>query len=209
MIIERGRFEFHIADNRSEQVFWEAFQAGHWGSDLMQMSDDLLAEDDLVFDIGAWIGPFTLWQAARNRRVVAFEPNPVAYLTLTENISRNDWLGSKVTASIGAITPARGRARMYAFEGSWTLLPFGPPVRIWGQTIEDAVTLYGEPALVRMAIHGGESLVLPAIGPLLRQLGAKILMTRSGPETPAFYDELCCWAVTDISRDLTLLEPPS
>jgi FkbM family methyltransferase len=42
-------------------------------------------EGDVVIDIGAGIGEFTLWCAERGARVVAFEPDPLAYACLDRN----------------------------------------------------------------------------------------------------------------------------
>jgi FkbM family methyltransferase len=42
-------------------------------------------EGDVVIDIGAGIGEFSLWCAAAGARVVAFEPDPLAFLCLDRN----------------------------------------------------------------------------------------------------------------------------
>jgi FkbM family methyltransferase len=44
-------------------------------------------EGDLVIDIGAGIGEFTLWCAAAGARVAAFEPDPLAFACLERNVS--------------------------------------------------------------------------------------------------------------------------
>jgi FkbM family methyltransferase len=42
-------------------------------------------EGDIVIDIGAGIGEFTLWCAATGARVIAFEPDPLAFACLEKN----------------------------------------------------------------------------------------------------------------------------
>jgi FkbM family methyltransferase len=42
-------------------------------------------EGDVVIDIGAGIGEFTLWCAATGARVIAFEPDPLAFACLEKN----------------------------------------------------------------------------------------------------------------------------
>lgn len=44
-------------------------------------------EGDTVIDIGAGIGEFSLWCAAAGARVVAFEPDPLAFVCLERNTS--------------------------------------------------------------------------------------------------------------------------
>ncbi len=42
-------------------------------------------DGDIVVDIGAGIGEFTLWCAEAGARVVAFEPDPLAFACLERN----------------------------------------------------------------------------------------------------------------------------
>lgn len=44
-------------------------------------------EGDVVVDIGAGIGEFTLWCAEAGAQVVAFEPDPLAYACLERNVA--------------------------------------------------------------------------------------------------------------------------
>ncbi|MCK9549211.1 FkbM family methyltransferase [Aquamicrobium sp.] len=46
-----------------------------------------LRPGDLVLDIGANIGEFSLWAAARGARVIAFEPDPTTLACLRDNVS--------------------------------------------------------------------------------------------------------------------------
>jgi FkbM family methyltransferase len=44
-------------------------------------------EGDIVVDVGAGLGEFTLWCASAGARVVAFEPDPLAFACLEKNIA--------------------------------------------------------------------------------------------------------------------------
>jgi FkbM family methyltransferase len=50
-------------------------------------TDYLPRQGDVVVDIGAGIGEFTLWCAAAGARVTAFEPDPLAFDCLERNIA--------------------------------------------------------------------------------------------------------------------------
>lgn len=44
-------------------------------------------EGDIVVDVGAGIGEFTLWCADAGARVIAFEPDPLAFACLEKNVA--------------------------------------------------------------------------------------------------------------------------
>lgn len=52
-------------------------------------------ENDVVFDIGAHMGFFTVKIARHVKRIVAFEPDPMNYSFLSENLRRNE-LGNSI-----------------------------------------------------------------------------------------------------------------
>jgi hypothetical protein len=69
--------------------FWAAYENG-WEASTFAVLDDYLsppAQSPLLFDIGAWVGPITLWAASHNHaRVVAVEPDTAALYYLRANI---------------------------------------------------------------------------------------------------------------------------
>jgi FkbM family methyltransferase len=64
--------------------------------------------DDVVWDIGASVGLFTVHAAAKAARVVAFEPDPPTFKRLRENVTLNG-LDSKVQFQAVALGDARGQ----------------------------------------------------------------------------------------------------
>lgn len=55
---------------------------------------DGIAEDSVLWDIGANVGAFTIYAAVRRRlRVIAFEPGAQSFAALTRNIELNDLAG--------------------------------------------------------------------------------------------------------------------
>jgi FkbM family methyltransferase len=64
---------------------------------------DLLEEDDVVLDMGAGIGDFSVLaskRVGRKGQVIAFEPNPQDYEILKKNIDRNN-CGNVIALNIG------------------------------------------------------------------------------------------------------------
>jgi FkbM family methyltransferase len=58
----------------------------------MQAWRRILAPGDLFVDVGASVGPYTLWAADAGAHAIAVEPNPQAAARLRENVGLNDLL---------------------------------------------------------------------------------------------------------------------
>ncbi len=57
--------------------FRERYESGRWEPRTKALIDTL-SPGDLFVDVGAWIGPTTLWALERGASVIAFEPDPLA-----------------------------------------------------------------------------------------------------------------------------------
>lgn len=74
---------------------------------------DNLRSDDILWDIGANIGLYSLYPAiTRDIKVVAIEPGLQNYVTLTQNISLNK-LENLITPIYAALSSATGVERLY------------------------------------------------------------------------------------------------
>lgn len=69
--------------------FWRQFADGEWEPRTFEIFDKCLDPKKNFLDIGAWIGPTTLYAAPRAKQVYAFEPDPIAYRSLVQNIELN------------------------------------------------------------------------------------------------------------------------
>jgi FkbM family methyltransferase len=75
-----------------------------------------IGPEDVVIDIGAHIGTFSVWaaQKAVSGRVISFEPNPENYALLEENKSLNQLPNLSIINS--AVSDVRGSARLYTSD---------------------------------------------------------------------------------------------
>lgn len=140
--------------------------------DDMQFAARLLKPGDVVVDVGANIGLYSLLAASRvgDGRVIAFEPHPVAATRLRENIDLNKL--HSVEVRVEAVGSSAGEARLtadldtanYIVVGDDDSRTVGVPV----STLDDVVEAGRPVALVKLDTEGFESAVLAGAGRLLR-----------------------------------------
>jgi len=88
--------------------FWELF-VNNWEKENRGAFSSFIDSDTAVIDLGAWVGPFTLFSAALGaKHVYAFEPDKCAHQFLNENYSVNPKLQNKITLFDFAIAKDEG-----------------------------------------------------------------------------------------------------
>lgn len=207
--ISRQGHDFFVCELPStlDWDFWGLFENESWEKESFQYLDEVLSPGDLLFDVGAWVGPFTLWEASRGVRVVAFEPDSVAYKALMDSVQKSG-LSNLVTAHKTALSDKTGETvlRIYEEGDSKSSLTKNFPIRktIQCDTLENMIAVHGMPKAIKMDIEGGESLVLPRAGKLLRENNVTLLLSLhwgyyAEGTKDSLYAELEHWNMLDIS----------
>ena len=152
------------------QRFWEVFAKDGWEPETKALVEEVLEPGDLFVDIGAWIGPVSLWAKACGAQVIAIEPDPVALPELKRQLPDAEiWEG--------AVAPGAGvihLAPAYSFGDSMTRVSkHGVEVPCWSlpEILGDR-----KPKLVVMDIEGYELVLLPTVAPYLASLGATLMV---------------------------------
>lgn len=195
--------------------FWHDFGTGFWEPKTGERIAHLLKagvvaaemnpriDPPLFFDIGAWLGPYTLLAADLGARVVAVEPDPEARKQLEANVNANE--GAQNVTILSNAVSDRAPAPVYLqmnepgdSMSSMTRTNLQHVIEVPAVTLEDLITAYGEPDLVKIDIEGGESIVMPAAGPWLRTLQVPVILSLHpewyAPDTaPALSAELRNW----------------
>lgn len=68
---------------------------GKWESNCLNFLSGIVRGGDTIFDVGAWIGPYSLFFSklvGSGGKVVAFEPSPKSFTMLVDNANRNEIL---------------------------------------------------------------------------------------------------------------------
>lgn len=156
----------------------------------------------VLIDVGAWIGPITLYGAELYDRVVSFEPDPVALGYLKKNLSLSK--GNNVTLfekGVTATTSLEGQLfggstalgnsettflagydffRYSAQRGSYKDRTSNL-IKVSTITLEDALTeACVDPSdikLIKVDIEGGEYFLIPAITPFLKTHKVPLLIS--------------------------------
>jgi FkbM family methyltransferase len=198
--------------------FWQLWADNLWEARMFKKLEGILNPDALLFDVGAWLGPISLWAAKKTKaRVIAIEPDPEAYRQLEENVTAND-LQEAIKLKNAAVTALAGDAELnYAELGdskSSITKPYNNvnSVTVTAVTMEDLIYEYGAPAVVKMDIEGGESIVIPQAGELLRSLGVKLLLSTHPhwyePGTAeAMEKELDNWDIEILDNEMLFCSP--
>jgi FkbM family methyltransferase len=157
--------------SRAWDEFWRLYFAGRWEPDTRDLLYRTLEPGDLFVDVGAWIGPVTLWALDRKADVIAIEPDPVACAELRTQV------GDRVEIWKGAVVAESGPVRLAPRRGelgnSMSRLTDDGPVEVQGWTLPE---ILGDrvPKLVKVDVEGYETELLPAIGPYLAGLGVPL-----------------------------------
>lgn len=77
---------FNINDNPRYDEFWST---DGWETFTYDCVEAFSKSDGIFIDIGAWIGPITMYAATLNNKCYALEPDKVAYSELNANLALN------------------------------------------------------------------------------------------------------------------------
>lgn len=170
-------------DNRSgvADFFLKSYQS--WDPGLIAVLARFLRPGkSLLLDVGAWVGPATLWAAKVARRVVALEPSLAAFATLQLNIEQNVDLRGRVHAENVALGVASTEAWFSNRADSMDSVVPGPCsgcVRVPVVTIEDLlrrVPELDEVDFVKIDAEGSEAALVPALLPFLSSRKPTVLV---------------------------------
>jgi len=189
----RGPFAVVDTDDTAQHGFWATWANETWepfGLSVLEAHCYERGPEGLVFDVGAWVGPYTLLAADYGCQVVAIEPDPVAYRGLVETLSRNYLLSRNVaTLQKAVVGPTTWTSVELRRRGSWgdsmssitrEMNPGDDPTRmVEAISMQQLVELFGTPSLVKMDIEGGEASVLPFAGGFLRSLQPRVQLLLS------------------------------
>lgn len=168
-----------------QPTFWDKIAAGAWEPGTLAAVAARVGPGTLFLDLGAWVGPLSLYAAALGARVVAVEADPRALDQLRRNLAVNTELAERVTVVPRAVSPTRDPVRLGARRrpgDSMSSVLLAGAATTWSA---DAVTpdelagmvAGGERLFVKLDIEGGEYALLPALTGILSRSDAVLLVS--------------------------------
>jgi FkbM family methyltransferase len=184
----RGR-SLLVSDDKP--TFWDKAAAGLWEPELLAAIEQNLAPGDSFLDIGAWVGPTTLFAADLGAQVTSVEADPRAVELLAGNVAANPGLAPRIRIVAKAASPRPGRLRLGAPRkpgdsmGS-LLLADGPHAweveTISPETLAElARPAVGRRLVVKLDIDGGEYELVPPLAKALAGLAVQALIIAFHP----------------------------
>jgi FkbM family methyltransferase len=86
-------FNFLKENNQSISNFdWfvNYLKEGNWENFTFEIFEQCSDPNKIALDVGAWIGPTSIWLSKNFKEVYSFEPDPVAFEALKKNLASNN-----------------------------------------------------------------------------------------------------------------------
>lgn len=200
---------FDVADDPATHAwsYWtNQFAAGVWEPETFAVLDRYADPARDFVDVGAWVGPVSLWALGRYRRVVAIEPDLAALAVLTDNLRRNRTAGTDVVIEAAAVASGRRLLTLTRHGQEWgnsmaTTRTHARPdhglddptaqLHVAAAPLPDILPADTEPALIKMDVEGAEADILPAHVEFFRAAGCPLII---GLHHPFLADPGAVWS---------------
>jgi FkbM family methyltransferase len=166
--------------------FWSKFVDG-WEGQSMRAMKDFVDNDTVVIDVGAWIGPVTIYAAALGaKKVYAYEPDPKAYRFLESNCVINPESSGNIVLRAQALSEYDGKIQIGSLPGrdlgeSTTTVTMGQNgIEVDSVSVSTMVKMCelhtAKKICIKIDIEGGEKDILPELIGALSYLGKPFLI---------------------------------
>lgn len=162
-----------IRHDHRHQEFWKSVGKNKWEPETFEILEQFVKPGKKFIDIGAWIGPCTLFAARLGATCYAIEPDPVAFNELSMNCHQNRDAGIIYTHNLciadkTEVVHINSQTRE-GFGNSETSMitrkNVGSVLTSWGLTLEDFFEDKeinpADVCLIKMDVEAGEILILP------------------------------------------------
>jgi FkbM family methyltransferase len=150
--------------------FWNDVNRGVWEQETFEALSEHLSPNSTFVDVGAWIGPMSMFASRKARRILSVEPDPFAYECLLRNIQRNQLANvTPFPLALGAIAGPRtmfvpgstlgnSRTTLLASEADRRIEVTGMRWQDWMK-----VAAVDHVDFIKIDIEGGEFELLPTM----------------------------------------------
>jgi FkbM family methyltransferase len=143
--------------------FWQSASAGRWEDETLRFVKRYTTPETVFVDVGAWIGPISLYASTYARKVLAIEPDPGACQELERNAQAN---ATNIEIIRGAVDTKKGTLTLHVPSGSKGFVSSlkiddGQPFAVSTITFDEISALVGSsPAALKIDIEGHEYYII-------------------------------------------------
>ena len=148
---------------------------GSWERPLTEAMLDNIRDGDVVIDVGANVGYYTLLAARKvgpRGHVIAFEPDPTSFAILKRNAEANGF--RNVTIEQKALSNRRGKLRLYLSsqnQGDHRIFPAEekrPSIEVETLPLDEYVLPSGRLSFVKIDTQGAEGIIIEGMAKTIR-----------------------------------------
>lgn len=179
---------------REHLDFWRSAESGQWDELTPAFIKRTTNRDTYFVDIGAWIGPLTLFAGTLAKKVLAIEPDPVIAAVLQENVRLNDL---PIEVRQAGIHSRPGQLALFSKTGTRDNMasslgnPTSTQIEVPGLTFDDIAAEIGDHTgnvVVKMDVEGHEFEVGQQLAKFAKRFNASLTVSVHGG---ILYRSLC------------------
>ena len=168
-----------------DRAFWTRWLPNGWEADTFEFVREAVTPGTVFLDIGAWIGPISLYAAALGARVIALDPDPVSYASLSANVRLNPDLPGSIEPLHTAFNATPGSIRIFGnhkgfgTSGSSSIGVSHRWITVPATTPDDLIARVGaaRPVVMKVDVEAHEYFCAEALSRLRTMLGATMHMS--------------------------------
>src|SRR3989339_1182077 len=186
LFVNKNGVILRVLKTEHEQ-FWNSLARSEWEQETFAIFDKFITKEFTYLDIGAWIGPTLLYAAHFAKEAYGFEPDPIAFNELCENLKLNPnldnvkiyrtligntngevWLGNRFKGgdSQGSILFANERTRWSANS-----------IRLEDVVQREKIQ---SPLFIKIDVEGGEYSLVPSLTKFFKKIRPIVYLSLHG-----------------------------
>lgn len=193
MHITKKQLSFEVSpDVLHAPNFWESVNADRWSGvpvwepETFEVLQHFISKDHTYLDIGAWIGPTVLFGSQLAKTCHAFEPDPIAFSALKNNLLLNRHINNVHThqVAVGSKTGVMSLGTNIGQGDSMSSVLWSKESwNVESVSVQDIFTKYNitDCNFIKMDIEGGEFTTLPPAKEILKELQPTLYLSLHAP----------------------------
>jgi len=185
-----GKYIFNYLPD--DKFVGQRIALGKYEPYLTNLMLEKISKDDVVLDIGANIGYYTVLMADKVKKVIAIEPDPINFEILQKNIKENKLKNVvAVQAAVGSENKKMGIINSKENFGDHRMWGKGPTVSVFCRRLDDLLKEldYQKIDFIKMDVQGFELLVIE---------GGKEMIEKN---KPTIFFEYWPWGIKNAGGD--------